>query len=276
MTDFTEQIRLYEPHRRQPRIAAIGGGHGLSAMLRGLKAYTRDITAIVTVADDGGGSGMLREDLGMLPPGDIRNCIMALANTEPTMQQLLNYRFTDGSLAGQSFGNLFLAAMNGISGSFDEAVHRMGDVLAITGRVLPVTNQDVRLEAEFHDGSRILGESKIFYAKKINNSRIRKVRLVPERPAALPESQPDSPEVQLPQSEPDLPPIQAVPMTDGTPAACMQKNAKEFLAGNTPGVMAQYAPGLFTEQKQNSRQPAPDDPEAVKELVRLREEEPYG
>ena len=188
MTDFTEQIRLYEPHRRQPRIAAIGGGHGLSAMLRGLKTYTKDITAIVTVADDGGGSGMLREDLGMLPPGDIRNCIMALANTEPTMQQLLNYRFTDGSLAGQSFGNLFLAAMNGISGSFDEAVHRMGDVLAITGRVLPVTNQDVRLEAEFHDGSRILGESKIFYAKKINNSRIRKVRLVPERPAALPES----------------------------------------------------------------------------------------
>ena len=185
MTEFTEQIRLYEPHRRQPRIAAIGGGHGLSAMLRGLKTYTKNITAIVTVADDGGGSGMLREDLGMLPPGDIRNCIMALANTEPTMQQLLNYRFTDGSLAGQSFGNLFLAAMNGISGSFDEAVHRMGDVLAITGRVLPVTNQDVRLEAEFHDGSRTLGESKIFYAKKINNSRIRKVRLVPERPTAL-------------------------------------------------------------------------------------------
>ena len=188
MAELTEQIRLYEPHRRQPRIAAIGGGHGLSAMLRGLKTYTKNITAIVTVADDGGGSGMLREDLGMLPPGDIRNCIMALANTEPTMQQLLNYRFTDGSLAGQSFGNMFLAAMNGISGSFDEAVHRMGDVLAITGRVLPVTNQDVRLEAEFHDGSRVLGESKIFYAKKINNSRIRKVRLVPERPAALPES----------------------------------------------------------------------------------------
>lgn len=93
---------------------------------------------------------------------------------------------------------------------------------------------------------------------------------------ALP-SQPDSPEVQLPPPEADLPPIQAVPMTDGTPAACMQKNAKEFLAGNTPGVMAQYAPGLFsTEQKRNCRQPAPDDPEAVKELVRLREEEPYG
>lgn len=107
-------------------------GPGLSCVLRGLKRYTRDITAIVTVADDGGGSGALREDLGMLPPGDIRSCILSLANTEKTMRELLNYRFTEGSLAGQSFGNLFLAAMNGISGSFDEAVHRMGDVLAIT------------------------------------------------------------------------------------------------------------------------------------------------
>ena len=89
MTDKTEHVRLYQPGRRQPRIAAIGGGHGLSAMLRGLKRYTKYITAIVTVADDGGGSGMLREDLGMLPPGDIRNCIMALANTEPTMGSLL-------------------------------------------------------------------------------------------------------------------------------------------------------------------------------------------
>ena len=171
-----------------PRIAAIGGGTGLSTLLRGLKLYTKNLTAIVTMADDGGGSGRLRQDLGMLPPGDIRSCLEALANAEPLMAQLMHYRFCEGTLAGQSFGNLFLAAMNGISGSFDEAVHRMGDVLAITGRVLPVTNQDVRLEAEFHDGSRVLGESKIFYAKKINNSRIRKVRLVPERPAALPES----------------------------------------------------------------------------------------
>lgn len=183
-----ENIRLYQPKKKVPRIAAIGGGHGLSAMLRGMKRYCKDLTAIVTVADDGGGSGMLREDLGMLPPGDIRNCIMALANTEPTMQKLLNYRFTEGSLAGQSFGNLFLAAMNGISGSFDEAVHRTGDVLAITGRVLPVTNQDVHLEAEFDNGSRILGESKIFYAKKINDCRIRQVRLIPEHPSPLPES----------------------------------------------------------------------------------------
>ena len=188
MTAQKENIRLYQPKKREPRIAAIGGGHGLSAMLRGLKRYTKHITAIVTVADDGGGSGMLREDLGMLPPGDIRNCIMALANTEPTMEQLLNYRFTEGSLSGQSFGNLFLAAMNGISGSFDEAVQRMGEVLAITGRVLPVTNQNVYLEAEFDNGSRTLGESKIFYAKKINDCRIRQVRLVPEHPQALQDS----------------------------------------------------------------------------------------
>ena len=173
-----------------PRIVAIGGGTGLSTMLRGLKSRTRSLTAIVTVADDGGGSGMLRQDLGMPPPGDIRHCMEALANVEPVMGQLLTYRFPggSGSLTGQSFGNLLLAALTGISDSFDQAVTRMSLVLAITGRVLPVTNQDVRLEAEFHDGSRVLGESKIFYAKKINNSRIRKVRLVPERPAALPES----------------------------------------------------------------------------------------
>ena len=188
MTMQQENIRLYQPKKREPRIAAIGGGHGLSAMLRGLKRYTKHITAIVTVADDGGGSGMLRDDLGMLPPGDIRNCIMALANTEPTMERLLNYRFTEGSLSGQSFGNLFLAAMNGISGSFDEAVQRMGEVLAITGSVLPVTNQNVYLEAEFDNGSRTLGESKIFYAKKINDCRIRQVRLVPEHPQALQDS----------------------------------------------------------------------------------------
>ena len=188
MDNRTESVRVYEPGGRPPRIVAVGGGHGLSAMLRGLKRHTKNITAIVTVADDGGGSGMLREDLGMLPPGDIRSCILALANTEPTMQQLLSYRFSEGSLAGQSFGNLFLAAMNGISGSFDEAVRRMGDVLAITGRVLPVTNQNVYLEAEFDNGSRVLGESKIFYAKKINDCRIRQVRLVPEHPPALQDS----------------------------------------------------------------------------------------
>ena len=185
---FDENVRVYRPGRNNPKIVCIGGGHGLSAMLRGLKRFTRSITAIVTVADDGGGSGVLRADLGMPPPGDIRSCILALANTEPTMERLLNYRFTDGSLAGQSFGNLFLAALNGISDTFDEAVHRMGEVLAITGRVLPVTNQDVRLEACFENGACVLGESKIFYQKKVNDCRIARVRLVPEHPAALPES----------------------------------------------------------------------------------------
>ena len=104
--------------RHDPRIAVIGGGTGLSTMLRGLKKLSRSITAIVTVADDGGGSGMLREDLGMPPPGDVRNCLQALANTEPIMEQLLAYRFTEGSLKGQSFGNLFLAALNGMSDTF--------------------------------------------------------------------------------------------------------------------------------------------------------------
>ena len=169
-------------------IVAIGGGHGLSAMLRGLKRYTKYITAIVTVADDGGGSGMLREDLGMLPPGDIRNCIMSLANTEPTMQKLLNYRFTEGSLAGQSFGNLFLAALNGIMPSFDRAVESLSQVLAITGRVLPVTNENIQLEAEFENGARVVGESRIFQCKQEQDCRIRRVNLLPSRPKALPEA----------------------------------------------------------------------------------------
>lgn len=171
-----------------PRIVAIGGGNGLSTMLRGLKTHTRNLTAIVTVADDGGGSGMLRQDLGMPPPGDIRNCMQALANVEPVMEQLLAYRFTEGSLTGQSFGNLLLAALNGISDSFDRAVARMSEVLAITGRVLPVTNSDVQLEAVFENGSRVIGESKIFQFKKEQNCRIEHVRLLPEHPPALPEA----------------------------------------------------------------------------------------
>jgi len=173
-------------HRKGPRIVAIGGGTGLSTMLRGLKIHTDQITAIVTVADDGGGSGVLRQELGMLPPGDIRNCMEALANVEPLMSELMHYRFTEGTLSGQSFGNLFLAALNGISPSFDVAVTRMSQVLAITGRVLPVTTADVQLEAEFENGTRVVGESKIFYCKKREDCRIRRIRLLPERPAALP------------------------------------------------------------------------------------------
>lgn len=168
-----------------PKIVTIGGGTGLSTMLRGLKKYTANITAIVTVADDGGSSGYIRTELGMLPPGDIRNCISALANVEPTMIDLLNYRFPEGKLKGQSFGNLFLAALNGVYGSFEEAVYRMNDVLAVTGKVLPVTTSDINLEAVFEDGSTIKGESKIFNHKKTRNCRIVKVNLVPEKPPAL-------------------------------------------------------------------------------------------
>lgn len=169
-----------------PRVVAIGGGTGLSTLLRGLKLYTRQITAIVSVADDGGGSGVLRQDLGMPPPGDIRHCMEALANVEPLMSQLLQYRFKGGGLAGQSFGNLLLAALDGIMPTFDQAVAGMSQVLAITGKILPVTNENVLLEAELENGVRILGESIIPDRKKEENCRIRQMRLQPEHPQALP------------------------------------------------------------------------------------------
>ena len=162
-----------------PKVVAIGGGTGLSTMLRGLKAFTSNITAVVTVADDGGGSGVLRQELGMLPPGDIRNCILALADTEPLMEQLLQYRFKEGNLKGQSFGNLFLAAMDGISSSFVEAVKRMSNVLAVTGRVLPVTLENVTLCAELEDGSIVCGESRIGQHRNFNKCRIKRVYMEP-------------------------------------------------------------------------------------------------
>ena len=170
------------------RIVVIGGGTGLSTMLRGLKHYTDQITAIVTVADDGGGSGVLRQEMGILPPGDIRNCIVALSNAEPMMRDLLGYRFSEGGLAGQSFGNLFLAALNQVTGSFYQAVRYLSNVLNITGRVLPVTVEDIRLAAEFESGVCVLGESKIYQAKKDQDSRIKRVFLIPEHPIALAES----------------------------------------------------------------------------------------
>ena len=169
-----------------PKIAAIGGGTGLSTMLRGLKRYTKNLTAIVTVADDGGGSGVLRRDMGILPPGDVRQCMQALANTEPIMERLLDYRFCEGRLKGQSFGNLLLAALNGVTGSFEEAVAQMGQVLAISGCVLPVTGANVQLEAIFENGERVVGESRIFSAKKQQDCRIHHVALLPQRPQPLP------------------------------------------------------------------------------------------
>ena len=161
------------------KVVVIGGGTGLSTMLRGLKQYTSHITAIVTVGDDGGGSGKLREDLGMLPPGDIRNCILALADTEPLMEDLLQYRFTEGSLKGQCFGNLFLAAMAGISENFEDAVQKMSSVLAVKGKVLPVTLDDMKLIAELENGELIEGESKIPSEVIVRNTRIKKIAIKP-------------------------------------------------------------------------------------------------
>ena len=261
---------------RGPRVAVIGGGHGLSNMLRGLKRYTENISAIVTVADDGGGSGMLRQDLGMPPPGDIRNCLEALANTEPLMSELMHYRFTEGSLAGQSFGNLFLAALNGISPSFDTAVSRMSQVLAITGRVLPVTTADVQLEAEFENGASVIGESKIFYCKKKEDCRITKVRLIPEHPRALSEAVEAIREADMIILGPGSLYTSIIPnlLVDGIVEAIRQSDAlKVYVAnvmtqeGETEGYTAadhiaaifqHSAPGLFDLCMTNSR-PIPAD-----------------
>lgn len=171
-----------------PKIVVIGGGTGLSTMLRGLKYYTSNITAVVTVADDGGGSGDLREDLGILPPGDIRNCILALADTEPIMEELLQYRFKDGRLKNQSFGNLFLAAMDGISDNFEDAVQKMSSVLAVTGKVLPVTLENMVLKAKLKNGNTVIGESNIPQEALAQDSRIHRIFIEPENARALKDS----------------------------------------------------------------------------------------
>jgi uncharacterized cofD-like protein len=171
-----------------PKIVVIGGGTGLSTMLRGLKYYTSNITAVVTVADDGGGSGDLREDLGILPPGDIRNCILALADTEPIMEELLQYRFKDGRLKNQSFGNLFLAAMNGISDNFEDAVSKMSSVLAVTGKVVPVTLENMVLKAKLKNGAIIEGESNIPSEAIKQASPIEHIFIEPENAKAVKEA----------------------------------------------------------------------------------------
>ena len=173
---------------RGPKIVVIGGGTGLSTMLRGLKYYTSNITAVVTVGDDGGGSGDLREDLGILPPGDIRNCILALADTEPLMQDLLQYRFQEGRLKNQNFGNLFLAAMAGISDNFEDAVQKMSSVLAVTGKVLPVTLDDMQLVATLENGNKVYGESQIPEEVIKQNSIINNLAIEPEDAQPLTEA----------------------------------------------------------------------------------------
>jgi uncharacterized cofD-like protein len=175
----------YRQRERGPKIVTIGGGTGLSTMLRGLKSYSANITAIVTVADDGGSSGRLRRELGVLPPGDFRNCIVALADAEPLMSKLFQYRFGQGSgLDGHSFGNLFIVAMSGITGNFEEAIRVASRVLAVRGQILPSTLENVVLGAELEDDEHVLGESKISAA----NLPIKRVYLQPDRPAAFPDA----------------------------------------------------------------------------------------
>jgi uncharacterized cofD-like protein len=179
--------RIYEYRVRQggPRIVCIGGGTGMPTVLRGLKHHSANITAVVTVGDDGGSSGRLRREHGILPPGDFRNNIVALAQVEPLMSRLFQYRFGEGSpLGGHSFGNLFVLAMTGITGSFEHALRETTRVLAVQGVILPSTLEDVEICAEFEDGTEVSGESRIPEIGK----PIKRVYLRPEHPAAQPEA----------------------------------------------------------------------------------------
>ena len=182
-TVLIDALRAKSRLNRGPNIVAIGGGTGLSTLLSGLKRYSSHITAIVTVADDGGSSGVLRRELGVLPPGDIRNCLAALSTEEPLLTRLFQYRFSAGSgLEGHSFGNLFLSALTAITGNLETAITASSRVLAVQGQVVPATNVDVRLWAELENGQRIEGESNIGRAP----SPIVRLGCVPERPPALP------------------------------------------------------------------------------------------
>jgi uncharacterized cofD-like protein len=163
--------------QRGPRIVVLGGGTGLSTLLRGLKRFSTNLTAIVTVFDDGGSSGRLRREQGILPPGDIRNCLVALAEAEPLLTKLFTHRFKGGDLDGHSFGNLFIASMSQVTGDLETALKECSKVLAIRGRVLPTTLGDVALVAEMSDGTVVEGESAITRAGKT----IRRVFLKPGR-----------------------------------------------------------------------------------------------
>jgi uncharacterized cofD-like protein len=186
---MVDSLANYRRRERGPRIVAIGGGHGLATLLRGLKVHSHNITAVVSVADDGGSSGRIRKSMGILPPGDIRNCLAALSGDEALMAQLFQYRFSDegGDLGGHSFGNLFISALAEITGSFEEAIAESGRVLAVHGRVLPATLHDVRLVADVilphsYNEVRVEGESSI----PESYGKVRRVWLEPNDPPAFP------------------------------------------------------------------------------------------
>ena len=175
---------IYEKRKlgKGPAVTVVGGGHGLSVLLRGIKQATSNVTAVVTVADDGGSSGRLREELGIIPPGDLRNCLVALADTEPLMEKLFQHRFGGKSeLSGHSFSNLFIAAMTEVTGDVEKALKQSSKVLAVKGRVLPASTESVRLDAIMEDGSIVCGESQIPEVHK----RIHRVKLFPEHVEAV-------------------------------------------------------------------------------------------
>jgi uncharacterized cofD-like protein len=185
---LVDTVSHYQKLDKGKRIAVIGGGTGLSALLRGLKKYTANITAIVTVADDGGSSGELRKNIGILPPGDIRNCLTALSNDEELTTQIFQYRFgEDAGLNGHSLGNLLITALTDITGSFEEAIAESGRVLAVQGNVLPSTLHDVRLVAQVYlpdqnKEIKVRGESEI----PRKNGKVKRVWLEPNNPLAYP------------------------------------------------------------------------------------------
>lgn len=173
---------------RSRKVVVIGGGTGVSNMLRGIKLFNQDITAIVTMADDGGGSGFLRREMGILPPGDLRNCLVALANSSGAMENLLQFRFQDGVLKGQNFGNLLIAALTEIYQDFETAIEETAKVLNISGKVYPVTLDNVHLEGEFENGDKCIGESKIPIIAERENLRIKKLRTFPEKAVIFPKA----------------------------------------------------------------------------------------
>ena len=181
---LVERLYDFRRLRKGPRIVAIGGGTGLSTLLRGIKRHSGNVTALVTVADDGGSSGRLRAEYQVLPPGDFRQCLTALADVEPLMAELFQYRFEEGSLQGHSFGNLFIMAMTAITGDFEHALRESGRVLAVRGQIVPSTLESVTLCAR--SGEEVLvGESSVPTAK----GPINQVFLVPEHPPLNPEAE---------------------------------------------------------------------------------------
>jgi uncharacterized cofD-like protein len=181
--ELVDKLLAHRRLNRGPKVVALGGGTGLSTLLRGLKSYSANITAVVTVADNGGSSGRLRKEMGGIPPGDIRNCLAALADQEKLITELFQYRFESGDgLAGHSFGNLFLSAMNQITNGWEQAIAASSEVLAVRGQVLPATLSEVNLWAELEDGRKIEGESEISSA----GGKIRRIGCSPANPPALP------------------------------------------------------------------------------------------